>query len=165
MPRPKRHDPNTYRSGLEEAIGAQLRKEGVPFKYEPFRTPFIQPAKKRTYTLDYFLPNGILIESKGRFDTADRQKHKWLREQYPDLDLRFVFSSSRTRISKRSRTTYGMWCETNEFLYADKLIPKGWLKEPPNEASLAVIEEITEGTAAERIQETLKKLKNLYRQL
>ena len=71
----------------------------------------------------------MYIESKGRFLTADKQKHILLRKQYPELDLRFVFSNSKTRISKKSRTTYAMWCQKHGFKYADKFIPESWIKE------------------------------------
>ena len=85
------------------------------------------------YTPDFILYKKVgtpmYIESKGRFLTADKQKHILLRKQYPDLDLRFVFSNSNTRISKKSRTTYAMWCKKHGFKYADKFIPKEWLKE------------------------------------
>lgn len=90
---------------------------------------FMEPAKGRTYTPDFILPNGIIVETKGRFVTADRQKHLLIKAQHPELDIRFVFSNSRSRISKLSATTYGMWCDKNGFKYADKLIPKEWLKE------------------------------------
>lgn len=150
---------------MEGAIGDQLNTEGISFDYESEKVPFIQPAKKRTYTPDFFLPNGIVIESKGRFLTADRQKHKLIKEQYPDLDLRFVFSRSSTRLSKRSKTTYARWCDSNGFLYADRLIPQAWLKEARNRASLACLDEITGGRAEERIKETLKKLNHIYRNL
>jgi len=40
-----------------------------------------------------------------------------------------VFTNSNTKINKGSKTTYGMWCSKNGFLYADKLIPKEWLNE------------------------------------
>ena len=50
-----------------------------------------------------------------------------VKEQYPDLDIRFIFSNSKSRISKKSNTTYGMWCEKYGFEYADKHVPKEWL--------------------------------------
>lgn len=151
-----------YRSGLEVSIANQLKKMGISFEYEPFKIPFIQPAKRRTYTPDYLLPNGIVIESKGRLDSSDRQKHKMLQAQHPELDLRFVFSNSRTRISKQSKTTYGMWCETLGFTYADKMIPQAWIEEPTNKASLAAIKEILGGEADEKIKETMKTLQKIY---
>ena len=60
---------------------------------------------------DFILPNGIIIEAKGQFVSSDRSKHKLIKEQHPDLDIRFVFSNSRTRIGKKSKTTYAMWCD------------------------------------------------------
>ena len=52
-----------------------------------------------------------------------------LREQYPDMDLRFVFTNSKGKIRKGSKTTYAMWCNKYGFQYADKLIPASWFKE------------------------------------
>jgi len=121
-----------FRSGLEELIANQLTDSGVSFSFESFKIEYMQPAKKRSYTPDFLLPNGIIIETKGRFLTADRQKHLWVQNQYPDLDIRFVFSNSKQKIRKGSKTTYAMWCEKNGFLYADREIPKAWLKERPS---------------------------------
>ncbi|GGD03274.1 endodeoxyribonuclease [Pyruvatibacter mobilis] len=119
-----------WRSGLESKIGKQLEDAGVPVQFEAAKIEYEKPARKSKYTPDFLLPNGIIIESKGRFLTADRQKHLLIQKEHPDLDIRFVFSNSRTRISKQSKTTYAMWCEKNGFLYADKLIPEEWLNEP-----------------------------------
>lgn len=73
------------------------------------------------------LANGIVVETKGRFITADRQKHLLVKAQHPDLDIRFVFSNSRTRISKTSKTTYADWCRKYGFMFADKSIPPEWM--------------------------------------
>ena len=62
------------------------------------------------------------------FLTQDRQKMKLIKEQYPDLDIRFIFSNAKARIGKKSQTTYAMWCERYGFLWADKEIPQEWLK-------------------------------------
>lgn len=128
-----------YRSGLEVRVANQLKEAGVAFEYEPFRIPFTQPSKPRHYTPDVVLHNGIVVETKGRFLTADRAKHKMIQEQHPGLDLRFVFSNPNTRISKQSKTTYAMWADTHGFKYARGDIPAEWTAEPPNKASLAVI--------------------------
>lgn len=121
-----------FRSGLEKNIQNQLTFRKVKFEYEEHKLSYTKPAKKHTYTPDFYLyPKSgktIIVESKGRFVTADRQKMVLIKEQYPDLDIRFVFSNSRARISKASKTTYAMWCEKHGFEYADKLIPESWLK-------------------------------------
>lgn len=115
-----------YKSGLEDVIAAQIMSRGYEANYETLRLPFVQPAQKRHYKPDFQLPNGIIVETKGRFMTKDRQKHLWVKEAHPDLDIRFVFSNSRSRIRKGSPTTYADWCIKNGFLYADKLIPEDW---------------------------------------
>jgi hypothetical protein len=121
----------TPRSGLEELLARQLEAAGVQAAYESVRIDYIKPEKKAKYTPDWVLPNGIIVESKGRFVTEDRQKHLLVKAQHPELDIRFVFSNSRQRISKASPTTYAAWCEKNGFAYADKFIPQAWLQETP----------------------------------
>ena len=117
---------NGYRSGLEDVISEDLKKRGVDFGYETIKIKW-QLIESKTYTPDFILPNGIIIESKGRFVLDDRKKHLKVREQNPELDIRFVFSNSRNKIRKGSKTTYAMWCEKNNFLYADKRIPDEWI--------------------------------------
>lgn len=130
-----------FRSGLEEANTARLIDLGVPYAYEDFKIPW-RVDKRCTYTPDFLLPNGIIIETKGRFVTADRQKHLAVQEQEPDLDIRFVFSRSSARLSKGSPTTYAKWCETKGFLHANLVIPGAWLAEPVNELSLTRVRQL-----------------------
>ena len=118
-----------YRSGLEERIAEQLDKLGVEYQYEEVKLKYIKPASEHIYTPDFVLPNGIIVETKGRFLMADRQKHILVRKHNPTLDIRFVFSNSNARISKTSRTTYAAWCIKNNFKYADKEIPQEWIDE------------------------------------
>jgi hypothetical protein len=118
-----------YRSGLEETVGKQLEDAGIKAEYETLKIRYSKPAKQHCYTPDWSLPNGIIIETKGRFLTADRQKHLLIKQQYPKLDIRFVFSNSNAKLSKVSKTRYADWCIKNGFMYADKLIPKAWLEE------------------------------------
>jgi len=119
-----------YRSGLEKTVADQIKKRGLRVKYEDSssRISFIQPALDRTYTPDFILPNGIVVETKGRFTLEDRKKHLWIQEQ-TDYDIRFVFSSSKAKIRKGSKTSYADWCTKHGFLYADKLIPEEWFDE------------------------------------
>jgi hypothetical protein len=124
-----RHVEAAYRSGLEEAVAEQLRQAGVVAAYEEEKIPYVTPATPHKYTPDFKLPNGIYIETKGRFETADRKKHLLIKEQHPELDIRFVFTRSKSTISKTSKTTYADWCQKNGFQCADKWIPAAWLKE------------------------------------
>lgn len=130
-----------YRSGLEDNIAKQLKRLNTGVEYEPFKIPYYIPKSDHTYTPDFVLPNGIVIESKGRFTIEDRKKHILCKEQHPDMDLRFVFSSSKSKLRKGSKTTLAMWCDRNGFLYADRLVPESWITERHNRKSLKVIEQ------------------------
>jgi hypothetical protein len=130
-----------WRSGLEEAVAKQLKLAKVPYRYEVLTLPYTV-AETRKYTPDFLLPNGIVVETKGRFVSADRKKMKLIKAQYPALDIRFVFSNPNARISKTSTTTYGKWAEDHGFPYAKQSIPAAWLTEKVNTKSQTVIKEI-----------------------
>ena len=117
---------NGYRSGLEDDIAKDLKDRGVEFEYEKLKVRW-QLLENKTYTPDFKLPNGIIIESKGRFVQADRKKHLIIQDQHPFLDIRFVFSNSKAKLYKGAKSTYGDWCNRHGFLYADKRIPDEWL--------------------------------------
>ena len=117
---------NGYRSGLEDDIAKDLKDRGVECEYEKLKVQW-QLLENKTYTPDFKLPNGIIIESKGRFVQADRKKHLIIQDQHPFLDIRFVFSNSKAKLYKGAKSTYGDWCNKHGFLYADKRIPDEWL--------------------------------------
>jgi hypothetical protein len=117
-----------YRSGLEIKVKDYLKEKKVKFKYEAIKIEW-EDLMYRTYTPDFILANGIIIEVKGRFTSDDRRKHVAVKKQHPDLDIRFVFENSKRKLSKGAKTTYATWCERNKFLYADRVIPEEWLKE------------------------------------
>lgn len=121
---------NGYRSGLEESIANQLSKNNILFKYEDKdkKIEYTKPQTNHKYTPDFPFEN-IIIETKGRFVTEDRAKHLLIKKQHPNLDIRFIFSNSKAKISKVSKTTYADWCIKNGFKFADKEIPKDWLQE------------------------------------
>lgn len=119
-----------FRSGLEDKVAKQLEAKGIKAEYEMWKIPYVVPASNHTYRPDFILPNGIIVETKGLWEADDRKKHLLIREQYPELDIRLVFSSSRTKIYKGSPTSYGEFCEKKGIPFADKLIPTEWLKEP-----------------------------------
>lgn len=117
-----------YRSGLEEDIDKTLQENQIDGEYEQHTIKYTIPESKHTYTPDFRLPNGIFVETKGRFVIDDRKKHLLIKAQHPELDIRFVFQNSRGKIRKGSKTTYADWCDKHGFIYADKTIPTDWLK-------------------------------------
>ena len=118
-----------FRSGLEEETSKFLTANNAKFTYEEMKIKYLQPATERQYTPDFVLENGIIIETKGRFLVADRKKHLLIKRQHPHLDIRFVFSNSKQKLNKASRTTYADWCIKNGFQDADKEVPVHWIKE------------------------------------
>ena len=118
-----------FRSGLEMKVAEQLKELGIDAQYEAIRIPYKVPAVVRNYTPDYVLPNGIVIETKGRFTLEDRKKHLLIKEMYPALDIRFVFSNPLNNLRKGSTTTYADWCDKHGFLYAHRWVVAAWLEE------------------------------------
>lgn len=118
-----------FRSGLEESVGQQLKDLKVNYTYESSVIEYTIPARSAKYTPDFFLPNGIIVETKGRFTAIDRKKHLMVKEQNPELDIRFVFSNPNTKLRKGSKTTYGMWCDKHGYQYAKGEIPTEWFDE------------------------------------
>lgn len=117
-----------HRSGLEDKIAAQIKN----FEKEVYEQSIIKytiPASQHTYTPDFVLANGVIVEAKGLFEAEDRQKHLTIKKQYPNLDIRFVFQNPNNRIYKGSKTTYADWCTKNGYKYATKLIPASWFSE------------------------------------
>lgn len=123
-----------FRSGLEEKAAAQLEGAGLRVAYEEEVIRYVVPERNARYTADFRLPNGIIVETKGRFVSADRKKHKLVREQHPDKDIRIVFMRPHTPIAKKSKTTYAKWCDDHGIKWAqmhskEAPIPPAWLSE------------------------------------
>ena len=120
---------NGYRSGFENKVASALLEQKIKFGYEVTQVQYIRPETHHKYTVDFTLPNGILIETKGRWTMEDRKKHILIKQQHPELDIRFVFQNPKGKIRKGSKTTYSDFCDKNGILWADKDIPKAWLLE------------------------------------
>lgn len=118
----------TFRSKLEQNIARKLGMEGIEFGYESDSVSFVQPAKNRRYTPDFWLPNGVILEAKGLLSKEDRDKHLWIKEQHPNLDIRFVFQNPSLKLHKGAKTTYAQWATKNGFKWCKAPnIPESWL--------------------------------------
>lgn len=137
------HKGTTYRSGLEKKTAEWLEKNKVDYKYEDKerKIEYVIPSSVHSYLPDFILTTSkgkeIYIETKGIWDYADRYKHLLIRQQHPTIDIRFVFTRSKQRITKRSRTTYAHICEGYgrgsfkgvRWRYSDRTIPIDWTNE------------------------------------
>ena len=117
-----------YRSGLEVKLSDYLKKLRIDFGYECIKIEW-EDLAYRTYTPDFILFNGLIIETKGMFTAADRRKHLAIKKQHPSLDIRFVFENSRRKLRKGAKSSYAEWCIRYGFKYYDRIIPEEWLKE------------------------------------
>ena len=81
-----------FRSGLEMQIDESLKNQGIDGEYEKHIIDYIKPETKHKYHPDFKLPNGIFVETKGRFLTDDRKKHVLIKAQHPEFpgDQKFV---------------------------------------------------------------------------
>ena len=118
-----------YRSGFEHKVADELKESKTNFEYETTVINYIKPETQHKYTVDFTLPNGILIETKGRWVLEDRKKHLLIKKQHPKLDIRIVFQNPNGKIRKGSKTTYANFCDKHEILWANKDIPLSWIAE------------------------------------
>lgn len=126
-----RAGPPKYKSGLEAKTAKCLESLGVKVAYETLKIPFTVPAKQRNYIPDFVLPNGIIVECKGRLDRDTREKMALVIEQNPDKDIRLLFMRN-NKISKVSNTKYSDWCDKRNIKYAiseQGTVPESWIAE------------------------------------
>ena len=134
----RKHNSKRYRSGLEETLSDYLTHHQKEIRYELLKVQW-EDLRYRTYTPDFQLDNGIIVEAKGLFDNDDKRKHLAIQKQHPELDIRFVFSNAQAKLYKGSKTRYSGWCEKNNFKWAHRVIPMDWLTEKGRCTSATVI--------------------------
>lgn len=115
-----------YKSGLEYRI-AELLPNVI---YENDKLKYTVPASVHTYTPDFRLSSTVYIEGKGRLLPSERKKHLLVKEQNPDIEIRFFFENANKPIYKGSNTTYADWCDKHGFLWTDlkRGLPLDWIK-------------------------------------
>jgi len=74
------------------------------------------------------LENNVVVEVKGRLTVEDRFKMLKVKEQWPELRIRFVFKRD-DWLTKSKKHKYSHWCKKNNFKYAIGRIPKSWANE------------------------------------
>jgi len=120
------------RSKLEERFESILKEFDVPYEYEVTKIDYIIPESSHTYTVDWTVLNGKLIETKGYLsDHSERRKYVLLKEQHPDLDLRFVFDNP-NKLCGGTKMSHAKWAEKYNFRYCsikDTEQIKQWITE------------------------------------
>lgn len=124
--------PVKRRSKLEQRFEEILKDFNVLYEYEITKVPYIIPESNHTYTVDWTVGNGLLLETKGFLaDHAERKKYILIKEQHPNIDLRFVFQDPNKQCGGM-KTTHAQWAEKNGFKYCsvrDTEQLKNWITE------------------------------------
>lgn len=120
------------RSKLELRFEDLLKELKVEYDYEVTKIAYVVPESKHTYTVDWTIKNGPLLETKGYLsDHQERNKYVLIKQQHPDIDLRFVFDNP-NKLCGGTKYTHARWAEKNGFLYCsvkDVDIIKQWTEE------------------------------------
>lgn len=147
--RPRKRSPyKDMRSRLEQETAAKLDELGVEWEYEKYVLEYRKPIRMsvcgdcgskavlaiRNYTPDFWLPKyNCFLEVKGKFGQVDRMKMRQVVQQYPEEDIRMVFSRNNL-IGRKAKTN------TRYIDYAEQYgmkavvlgnMSKEWLQCPP----------------------------------
>ena len=120
--------PLTSRSTLEERVQADLDYRGIAYEYEPCKLPF---TVKRNYIPDLKIGD-VYVEVKGYFRSEAQRKMRNIKEQHPELDIRFLFQRNNSPVQgakKRkdgTKMTCAEWAEKHNFIYSEGMIPDEW---------------------------------------
>ena len=121
-----------FRSGFERQVYNEAVANAGELEFEP-RDKHLFYNRPSQYIPDFVLSNGIIVECKGRFTSADRTKMLRVRRENPFSDIRFVFQRANNRLTKsKNSSTYWEWCERHGFMWAEGNIPVEWLREEPS---------------------------------
>jgi hypothetical protein len=90
----------TFRSKLEESVADILDKVGAKYEYETHKVAY---TIQHHYNPDFCLVNGVMLETKGYWDSEDRRKIKAVMRDNPDIDLRMVFQAPSIRSARNPK--------------------------------------------------------------
>lgn len=132
---------NKGRSKFENRIGQDLINRGIPFTYEaksfkykikPYNAKCLacgstEVYETRSYTPDFFLYNGVIIEAKGRWTARDRKIMLAVRESNPELDIRMLFMNPKVWLTSAHKKNYGDWCTFKGIKWSSTQVPDEWI--------------------------------------
>ena len=119
------------RSKLEIDVANTLTETKIPWQYEVTKIPYTIPESLHHYTVD-FTVGTLLLEGKGiLIDAKERQKYILIKQQHPELDIRFIFDNP-LKLCNGTKQTHAFWAEKNGFPYCsrkDKVTIQSWVME------------------------------------
>ena len=107
------------RNKFETKVYLELKKSGLPFKYEAVKIPYVLA---KHYIPDFIIETQlgkIYVECKGYFRPEHKEKMIAVKRQHPDKDIRILFYAPNKK--------YAKWALKHGFKYAFYTIPEDWL--------------------------------------
>ena len=118
------------RSMGEVYCASDLDARGKKYEYEARRLTY--QYDPQTYTPDFVLPNGVIVEFKGKMVGETRKKLLAIRRCNPNLTIGIVFQKANNKLSTRPNSKrYWEWAEASGFLYSESFIPDAWFNIKP----------------------------------
>ena len=113
------------RSMGEVQCAANMDAAKIKYKYEEKILEYQHEPQK--YTPDFVLPNGMIVEFKGKMTAETRKKMLSIKRSNPELTIGIVFQYANNKLSARPNSTrYWEWAESNGFLWSESYVPKAW---------------------------------------
>lgn len=106
------------RSKLEEEFEKLLNFLNINYSYECIVIPYKIPVTEHKYKTDWsFYDLPFYIETKGWLSSSqERNKYILIKQQHPDIDLRFVFANPNKKCG-RTKYTHADWAKKHGFKY------------------------------------------------
>jgi len=123
------------KSILEVQVAASLDEMGVEWLYEHETLVYHTclgwdescNVKTQTYTPDFTLKNGVLLEAKGKMTLDTRKKMVAVKRCHPDRRICMIFGYANNKLSARPNATrYWQWAEAEGFEWSDIVVKKEW---------------------------------------
>lgn len=130
------------RSGYEQKIINHLIDVGLPYAYEAVQLTYTTKVTNgncrvceangyqsdvyqlRKYTPDLLLPNGIIVEIKGKFTAQKRNHMRQLVKDNDHRDIRFIFMADNPFGGAKPRKRYSDWARALGIQCA--VVPVNW---------------------------------------
>ena len=128
----KQRKDKEHRSRLEDQVEDSLRARGYNPEYETEKFSYVLHRK---YTPD-FKVGDVHVEVKGWWPPAERSKFLAVVLANPDLRIFVALQRPQLTLSKKSKTTYAMWCQNMalrgaQFRSRLTFSINGWLDKDP----------------------------------
>lgn len=94
-----------YKSKFEEMVAEFYHL------HDRYEVEKVEYTLKNNYNPDFKMKENVYLEVKGFFKPSDRRKMLEVIKQHPTKKFIMFFQDSGVKLSRRSKTTYGDWCD------------------------------------------------------